>query len=261
MQGFEPIDGIRWRWIVFFAGVLGAWALLFAMQPDVTLPRGWEPLGSDYWASVCRAAAGDASFGVLFGMWGLMSAAMMAPTAVPAFKTYEDLTHTEAADGFGFAALVGGYVGAWLGFSIIGAGVQMFLADVGALDPEGRSILPWLSAALLAAAGLYQFSPIKAACISRCRAPMMFFMSNWRLGASGALRMGLKLGLICIGCCWALMLLAFLGGVMSLAWMGAAMVLMGLEKMPALGRYLTRPLGAVLLLFAAWTVVGALQIL
>lgn len=260
MQTLAFIDGVRWRWIGFFATILGAWAMLFAMQPDLTLPTAWDPVGLASLASFCRAPVGDASFGVVFGMWGLMSAAMMAPTALPAFKTYDDLTHTQAADGIGFAALVGGYVGAWLGFSAIAAGLQMVLADAGALDPLGRSAVPWLNAAFLAAAGLYQFSPLKAACLAGCRAPMMFFMVNWRHGPGGAWRMGLALGVICIGCCWALMLLAFLGGVMSVAWMGVAMVLMALEKMPAFGRYVTRPLGAVLLLGAAWVSMYASRI-
>lgn len=159
-----------------------------------------------------------------------MSAAMMAPTAVPTFRTYDDLTNTDAADGYGFVALVTGYVMAWLGFSVIGSGMQMLLSEAGALDPNGRSVWVWLNAGLLAVAGLYQFSALKEACLDKCRMPLMFFMNSWRPGHSGAAQMGFHLGVICIGCCWALMLLAFVGGVMSLAWMGAAMVLMGLEK-------------------------------
>lgn len=249
---------LRWRWVGFFAGLLVAWALLFAMQPDVTAPEGWEALGADYWAAICRAAVGDASYAAVLAMWGLMSAAMMAPTAIPAFKAYDDLTHTDAADAAGFWAFVGGYLLAWLGFSVLAAALQVMLAKTGALDFEGRSLLPWLNAALLAAAGLYQFSPLKEACLSKCRAPMMFFMAEWRPGRSGALAMGLRLGAVCVGCCWALMLLGFVGGVMSLAWMGAAMLLMAIEKLPALGRYLTRPLGGFLLLCSLWSLSAAI---
>ncbi len=249
---------LRWRWVGFFAALLAAWALLFAMQPDVAAPEGWEVLGADYWAAICRAAVEDASYLAVLAMWGLMSAAMMAPTAIPAFKSYDDLTHTDAADAAGFGSFIGGYLLAWLGFSILAAALQVALANAGALDFEGRSLLPWLNAMLLAGAGLYQFSPIKEACLSKCRAPMMFFMAEWRPGRTGALMMGLRLGAVCIGCCWALMLLAFVGGVMSLAWMGAAMLLMAFEKLPALGRYLTRPLGGFLLLCSLWSLFGAI---
>ncbi|MBL4615364.1 MAG: DUF2182 domain-containing protein [Magnetovibrio sp.] len=232
---------VRFRWLFFYTAIVAAWAALFAMQSSVELPEGAELLGLAYWASLCRVEAAGSSFFAVLGMWGLMSTAMMAPTAVPTFRTYDDLTNTDAADGLSFAALIAGYLTAWLGFSIIGAGLQVFLSDAGALDPNGRSVWVWLNAGLLAVAGLYQFSSLKDACLDKCRMPLMFFMNSWRAGRFGAAQMGLRLGVICIGCCWALMLLAFVGGVMSLAWMGVAMVLMGLEKMPALGRHLTRP--------------------
>ena len=104
--------------------------------------------------------------------------------------------------------------------------------------------------ALLALAGAYQFSPAKEACLSKCRRPLAFFMAHWD---EGPLRNGLRLGLVCLGCCWALMALAFVGGVMNLAFMGLATVIMGLEKLPDIGRWLTRPLGVALLAGAGWT--------
>ena len=260
MQGVVFFEAVRWRWVGFFAGLLGAWLLLFAMQPDVVLPEGWEALGADYWAAICRAAVEDSSYVAVLAMWGLMSAAMMAPTAVPAFKSYDDLTYSDAADAGGFAAFICGYLLSWIGFSLLAAALQVMLADAGALDLEGRSLVPWLNAALLAGAGLYQFSPLKEACLSKCRAPMMFFMAVWRPGKSGALIMGMRLGAVCIGCCWALMLLGFVGGVMSLAWMGLAMLLMAFEKLPALGRYLTRPLGGFLLLCSLWSLFSAIEV-
>lgn len=252
---------IRWRWVGFFAGTFAAWTLLFVMQPDLSVPEGVETFGLDYLIAICRTDARDASFPVLFAMWGLMSAAMMAPTAIPTFKAYDDLTHTEAADGVGFLLLVCGYLLVWSGFSGLAAGLQILLADVGALNQEGRSVMPWLNAALLLVAGLYQFSSLKQACLNKCRSPMMFFMNDWKEGRSGALQMGLNLGRICIGCCWALMLLAFVGGVMSLVWMGVAMVLMACEKLPAIGRYVTKPLGGILLLGSVVMTAQALQIL
>jgi predicted metal-binding membrane protein len=101
-----------------------------------------------------------------------------------------------------------------------------------------------VSALLLALAGLYQFSTLKEACLNKCRAPLTFFMAHWD---EGALRNGLRLGLVCLGCCWALMALGFVGGVMNLAFMGLATVVLVVEKLPGLGRWVTRPLGVVLL--------------
>ena len=191
----------------------------------------------------------------IFAMWALMSAAMMAPTAFPAFRTYDDLIHTQAADGFGFGALISGYLSAWLGFSALAALAQMALTTSDLLDPTGVSISSGLNAALLGVAGLYQFSRFKEACLSKCRAPMVFFIAEWRDGANGAFMMGLKLGATCIGCCWALMLVGFVGGIMNLLWMGLAMVLMAAEKLPDIGQHITRPVGAALLAGAASTLI------
>lgn len=262
MRQVLQIARLPWRWIAFFVIIMMAWAILYAMQPasQFTLapPGALEIFGADYWAALCRAGAAEGSFLEIFAMWALMAAAMMAPTAVPAFRTFDDLTHSGAADGLSFAALVLGYLLVWIGFALPAAALQMLLADAGGLDAQGRSLFVGINALLLALAGLYQFSAFKQACLNKCRTPMMFFMAHWRSGATGALSMGIKLGLFCLGCCWALMLLAFVGGIMSLLWMGGAMLLMSLEKLPALGRYLTRPLGYLLLTAAGWTAFGAL---
>jgi predicted metal-binding membrane protein len=98
-------------------------------------------------------------------------------------------------------------------------------------------------------AGLYQFSPLKEACLSKCRQPMMFFLQYWN---EGPWLNGVRLGLVCLGCCWALMFLAFVGGVMNLVFMGIATVIMMVEKLPQLGRYLTKPLGGILVVCSIW---------
>lgn len=253
MQVFATFSDFRWRWIVFFAGVLAAWSLLFAMEADIAAVRQYGEIDQSFWAALCATAAEDMSFPGLFAMWGLMSAAMMAPTAFPAFRTYDDLTHTKAANGTGFAALIAGYLAAWLGFSAFAALAQMALTKSAVLDPTGISLSSGLNAALLAIAGLYQFSRFKEACLSKCRAPMMFFIAEWREGSTGAFAMGLKLGATCVGCCWALMLVGFVGGIMNLLWMGLAMLLMAAEKLPDIGKHITRPVGVALLAGAVWS--------
>lgn len=229
------------HWIGLFAVILAAWAALYAMALPADLREAGRIYGADFWSQLCLVTPDAAGFGRLFLMWGIMSAAMMAPTALPAFATYDDLIR--AARSGGFAGLVAGYLAVWLGFSVLAAAAQMALFGLGLINAFGDSLSPVLSAALLALAGLYQFSAVKEACLSKCRHPMMFFMEHWD---EGPWRNGLRLGAVCLGCCWALMLLAFVGGVMSIAFMGLATLIMVIEKLPDLGRHVTRPLGVLL---------------
>jgi predicted metal-binding membrane protein len=143
---------------------------------------------------------GKELLGLVLMALALMAAAMMAPTALPAFATYDDLGRSTQTR---FGALVAGYMIVWLGFSVLAGGLQMGLYGLGLISAFGDSLSVWLSAGLLLVAGLYQFSPVKEACLSKCRAPLTFFMAHWD---EGPLRNGLRLGLVCLGCCWALML-------------------------------------------------------
>lgn len=221
------------HWLALFGLILGAWVALYL----VSASGAGHAIGA-----LNPGAAGPA---LIVAMWALMSAAMMAPTVLPALATYEDLGHSGATTGM--SRLLAGYLTVWLGFSVLAAVAQMGLFRTGLLDMRGQSVTAGFSAALLAAAGLYQFSPAKAACLSKCRQPLIFFMAHWD---EGPWRNGLRLGAVCLGCCWALMALAFVGGVMDLAFMGLATLIMILEKLPEIGRYVTRPLGAVLLIAA-----------
>ena len=235
----------RPHWLGFFALVLGAWGLLFAMQMPPELAAAARLGGAGWWEALCAPAPGLAGAPAVFVMWTLMAGAMMAPTALPALATWDDLRSSGA---HGFGALLAGYLAVWLGFALLATGAQLALTGAGLVSGLGESVSRPLTAALLAAAGLWQFSPLKEACLSRCRRPLVLFMAHWD---EGPWRIGLRLGLVCLGCCWALMALAFVGGTMNLIWMGAAMVLMTLEKLPELGRPLTRPVGAALLGAAA----------
>jgi len=237
-----------WHWLVFFAVILAAWAGLYAMQLPADMLRDAQFYGAEFWISLCQVKPGLAGYPTAVLMWALMTAAMMAPTFVPALSTFDDLAGTGAVARRGFAELLGGYAAIWLGFAILAAGAQVMLAQMTMLSPLGQSLSPWLTAALLLTAGGYQFSALKDACLTQCMAPFMFFMQNWREEPWNAARLGLRLGALCLGCCWALMLLAFVGGTMNLAWMGVATILMVLEKLPQLSRFVVRPLGVVLIL-------------
>lgn len=240
LPGAAPI------WLGFYGMILGSWAILFlsVRASDVANLPGGMP--TDFWQSLCLTAA-EAGFGALFLMWALMSSAMMLPGFVPMLRTYTELFATGATDRTGAAALVGGYLIIWLVASAGGALLQGWFARAALIGPDGATISPWLTAGLLALAGTYQLSPMKEACLSRCRMPIGYFMERWRPGVQPAFNMGLELGVICFGCCWALMMLAFVGGTMNLIWMGAATLFMSLEKLPEIGRPLTRPAGILLI--------------
>jgi predicted metal-binding membrane protein len=248
-QGIRDMGG--WHWLALYGGILASWALLYAMSAPAELRAAGAIYGRDFWRDFCTLTPDAAGYLRMAVMWGLMSAAMMAPTALPALATYEDIGHTQAETQFGW--LVAGYLAVWLGFSLVAAALQLLLFQAGLLTVFGDSQSALLSAGLLLVAGLYQFTPMKEACLSKCRRPLTFFLQHWE---EGPLRNGLRLGLVCLGCCWALMLLAFAGGVMNLAFMGLATVFMVLEKLPDLGRYVTRPLGVALLAGSAAMVVN-----
>ena len=216
------------HWLVLFSALLGAWMLLAALS------------GSDLYETLC-SGAGEAGFAGVAAMWALMGLAMMLPTALPAFATYDDLPGTDVR---GFAALVAGFAAVWAGFALPAAALQVAVSDAGLLTG------PAFTAALFTAAGLYQLTPMKAACLTRCRMPLTAFMAHWH---EGPFRIGLRLGADCLGCCWALMALALVGGTMSLGFMGLAMLLMAAEKLPDIGEAITRPLGLGLIALAALT--------
>ncbi len=241
MNTIRGITAVQLHWPAFFAALLLCWAALFLMAIPAELRSLEGVYGADLIEMICGGAFGVSSFGSTFFMWALMSAGMMAPTAVPAFRTYDDLGHVTST---AFGKLIGGYMTAWIGFSAAAALMQVALFQSGLIGALGQSLSLPLTMALLIGAGLYQFTPLKAACLSRCRAPLTFFIEHW---AKGPFHNGLKLGLDCVGCCWALMLLGFVGGTMNLAFMGLAMVLMMIEKLPEIGRFVTKPMGAVLI--------------
>ena len=178
---------------------------------------------------------------------------MLLPTMVPTLRTYDSLP---GVDTRGMAALVAGYGAVWLGFAMLAAAAQVGLSAAGLLDVGGALVSRLLQGGLLVVAGLYQFSRYKDGCQSACLSPMSYFLGRFRPGARGAWGMGLELGLLCLGCCWAIMALGFVGGVMNLAWMGLATLFMVLEKLPQIGRVLTRPAGGVLVAAGIWLLIG-----
>ncbi|SLN39425.1 hypothetical protein TRL7639_02019 [Falsiruegeria litorea R37] len=238
-------------WLGFYATILWAWWFLYTMAMDMDLdligrpgPMGQMMRQMDPRMDMYMPMA---EFGPLFWMWGIMMAAMMLPTLVPTLRSYEDLMRSANGTRAGWFGVLLGYFLIWLGFAAAITGVQLALLFGGAVDMLGIAKSPWLSAGLLIAVGAFQFTRAKEVCHGVCHAPMMYFIGNWRTGFGGGLRMGLGLGAFCAVCCWGFMALGFVGGVMSLLWMGLATFFMVLEKLPQIGHRVTKPLGVLLI--------------
>jgi len=239
-------------WLGFFAAILAAWAVMYAMAVDMDLDLLGRPgaMGEAMRGMDPRMdmAMPMAEFGPLFAMWAIMMAAMMGPTLVPTLRAYEDLMSSAGATRAGWMGVTAGYFVVWVGFAAGIAGLQLGLLYGGVVDMLGIAISPAFAAALLVAVGLFQFTRAKELCHGVCHAPTMYFLGRWRPGVTGGLRMGAGLGAYCVGCCWGFMALGFAGGVMNLAWMGLATLFMVLEKLPQIGHRMMRPMGALLVL-------------
>ena len=183
----------------------------------------------------------------LFGMWAVMMAAMMLPTMVPTLKSYEDLMISADGTRIGWIGLLLGYSIIWVTFSALITAFQLILLSLGLVDMIGKVKSIWISSALLIIAGAFQFTRAKEVCHGICHSPMSYFLGNWKTGFNGGLRMGIGLGTFCVGCCWLFMMLGFAGGVMNFLWMGLATLFMVIEKLPAIGHYVIKPMGAVLI--------------
>jgi predicted metal-binding membrane protein len=200
---------------------------------------------------------------LMIGMWWTMMIAMMTPSAAPMILLCARVNRHARAQGQAQAtraptgAFVAGYFLMWLLFSIVATALQQTLQRAGVVSAITMgSQVRWLSGTALVATGLYQLSPLKNSCLSHCRAPAEFLARHWRPGAMGALRLGVVHGAYCVGCCWMLMALLFVGGVMNLAWIAALSLLVLAEKVLAAGRWVGRCAGIVLIAWGAAILFG-----
>ena len=196
-------------------------------------------------------------FAYVFAMWAVMMIGMMTPSVAPMILIYARVGRHAVGSGHQFAAsgwFLCGYLIAWLAFSIAATSAQWALERAALLTPMMESASNKLGALVLIAAGIYQWTPLKEACLSYCQAPLTFIMRHggFRPDATGALKLGVRHGLYCIGCCWALMLLLFVGGVMNVLWIAALSGLVLLEKLVPVGKLLSRLAGCVFITGAAW---------
>ena len=200
-----------------------------------------DPWSANYWL-------------MMLLMWWVMMVAMMTPSAAPMILLHATITRRgrPVAEGESSAvatlAFVGGYLAIWLLFALGATGLEWSLERIGLVS----AMWMWsesapLTGSFLVLAGGYQLTPLKSACLDGCRSPVEFLSRHWRAGSAGAFRLGLVHGAYCVGCCWALMLLLFAGGVMNLLWIAGLSIIVIIEKLAGFGRAFGRSLGLALL--------------
>lgn len=229
-----------------------AWAYLLAGAGTMEEMDGMlMPMSSGPWT------AGHAA--VMLAMWAVMMVAMMLPGAAPTILLYASIARRRAGGGTqapGTLAFAAGYLAVWSAFSIAAVALQFVLERAALLSPMMETTSIALAAALLAGAGAYQWTPLKRDCLRRCRSPLEFVLTQWREGRRGAFAMGWRHGAYCVGCCWVLMLLLFVGGVMNLAWIAGLAVYVLIEKLAPAGHWIARAGGVALIgwgLALLWT--------
>ena len=188
-------------------------------------------------------------------MWSVMMIAMMLPSATPIVLFFSGIQRTRKREGHTAVPaglFVAGFLLIWLAWSQLAAGLQWVLQSLFVLSPQLAPTRLSLAVAFLLLAGLYQFTPWKNACLARCQTPLSFILTQWREGPWGALHMGARYGAYCVGCCWALMGLLFVVGVMNLLWVALLAIFVLIEKTTVRGPWLARATGAVLIVWAAY---------
>jgi predicted metal-binding membrane protein len=198
-----------------------------------------------------------------FAMWAVMMVGMMTPSVAPMVLLYARVGRQAAQEGEPLAAtawFAGGYLLAWTLFALLAAAAQLALTDAAVLSPLLRLHSAALGGAVLIAAGVYQWTALKATCLANCQSPLAFIQRHggFRGTALGALGLGARHGAYCVGCCWALMALLFVGGVMNLLWIAGLAILVLIEKITPWGPRVPRAAGVLLGLAGAWLVASGL---
>jgi predicted metal-binding membrane protein len=230
-----------WAWIV---------AMALDMYGPMTGPSAW--MMTPVWDT--------RHVFLLWAMWSVMMIGMMLPTASGLILVYGAAARRQLGSRAlsRIYSLASGYLVVWILFSVAATAVQRLLASVLLLSPMMQLSMPGVSGGLLIAAGLYQFTPMKHVCLRACQSPMAILMTRWRDGAAGAFRLGIDHGVYCLGCCWALMLLLFVGGVMNLMVIAALTSVVALEKIGLFGVWGRRGTGIALVFLGAWELHGVL---
>jgi predicted metal-binding membrane protein len=193
-------------------------------------------------------------------MWIVMMVAMMLPSAMPMLLLYATLARQQSRkSGYlsGVSLFAMGYLAVWSLFSVGAVALQFLLERAALLTPMMESTSIVLAGAMLIMAGLYQWTPLKSSCLTQCQSPLDFVMAHWRSGRLGPFKMGFRHGIYCVGCCWVLMLLLFVGGVMDLAWIAGLAVYVLVEKVLR-GYWISRATGVVFIVWGLATLASSM---
>ncbi len=250
MQSSTRSEGrLRRDRMIVLTGLIGISALAWAYLIYLTIEMGNMEMAISMATSMQSWIATDLV--LLFVMWTVMMIAMMVPTAtamILAFATINRRRRAQEKPYVPTAIFLGGYVMVWTGFSALATLAQWGLHEAAFLSPMMVSTSPILGGLLLLAAGIFQWTPLKYICLTHCRSPLGFLMTDWREGTWGALIMGLRHGSYCTGCCWVLMALLFVAGVMNLLWVATIAAFVLVEKVVPHGELVGRIAGGVLML-------------
>jgi predicted metal-binding membrane protein len=243
--------------LVALAGVTGlSWLYLWRLASQMTVGSGMAGMAMTAAPKPWEAT----DFALMFVMWWVMMVGMMLPSATPMLLTFATINRRRRARCDTFvptAVFAAGYLASWGGFGLAATVIQWALGRAGLVSPMAQTTSPFLAAAFFVAAGLFQLTPLKHACLEKCRSPLDLVLNSWRDGSRGAFVMGLSHGLYCIGCCWLLMVLMFAGGAMNLLWMAAITAVVFVEKLVPGGPWFARGSGIVMVAFGVYSIVQA----
>ena len=244
--GLAAVVALAWGYLIAGAGMDAVMADM-PMDDMPDMPTAWSPFHAT----------------LLFVMWWVMMIAMMVPSAAPTVLLFTTIRRKQGASvrpSLEAGVLLCGYLLIWGGFGLLAVLAQWRLERAGLLSMAMTRTGTVLGGIILIAAGLYQFVPAKSACLRYCQSPVLFLSRYWQPGATGALRMGLWHGVYCLGCCWLLMLLLFVTGVMNLIWIAGIALYVAGEKLLPLGHRLSRAAGAALILTGCIVLVRAFAV-
>jgi predicted metal-binding membrane protein len=265
--------GLGWSCVALLVGAHMAAAPAEAVGPgmgvfDIFARDRLDGFAVAAYEVICRPTLGHQwafgawDFGLVFAMWVAMTLATMLPIAGPMILTYTEIADIAVRKGESVAsplALMTGYTVVWVGFAVAATALQVVMTTLALLDPAMGTASPLFSAAIFLAAGAYQFSALKHACVTVCQRPFTFFLTNWSTESLGVFRLGLRQGLYCLGCCWAMMLVMFAVGVMNVVWMIALGLVMAAEKIATTTR-VSRIFGAVFVIIGMVLITNAIAV-
>lgn len=245
LTGLAAVVVIAWMWLALNGASMQPMAMDAGQAMSVLPP--WSP----------------AYAALMLAMWTIMMVAMMLPSAAPTILLVDALARRESGQAAPLRAgvFVAGYLIVWFGFSIVATTLQWSFARLGVLSGNMELISRGIAGVLLVAAGLYQWTPLKRLCLTHCRSPIAFLVQHWQTTGFGPVMSGMRHGLFCVGCCWILMLLLFVGGLMNLLWVAALAFLVFVEKVLPWGGRVRIVTGGALVVWGGVVLAGPVSVL